>query len=1028
MKKETNISRMWRKATLAAAAVCVSAGLANAAVPFPNGGTIEANVEYEIGIGDFSATFIPSTSGTVMHTVANYIHPYYDANHTNMVPDSEDKLQNYNDLGTKSLTVTKGTPVYFSGFLTKYDYQPGVTFKITENAPIKINGYSIQPNSVLSTTSGYDDLLVYANQPVRAQGATLTIDKSGTSQSISTSSEYATTLSFNYVKILNNWFNTKALEGGEALTLTIRGIVNNAGVLYNGGQDLVLHYKAPQKTTTLRSVVYPDPFNSFWPEGDPGAVLTAVYSDKITKAEYHLTFGNFEQEIPDGYYEWGSSNNPNSEAKITIEGNTVKVDFSGKQRRPQDMVPSGTNYNNLVVKIIAWDADGEYVAGSGQGQVGSFDHLLNYKYITPAEFNTTFTPDKGESIKGVNDVKVELYDFDKINFTGVKFEIEGGETIIVPKSEVTITNGAANMTQLTIPVPAAVKNTSERVVVTLDGLTSLDGIDHTNDLRVVYNGFTITTFELFTPPPAEQIISAKTLSGLEAGTRIDVLTNISEEYPDLYMTYRIENIYNGETTIEVNSFLNRISDFGEVVYTNELMQNVKMLRNHEYRFVFTAYETEMDFNYGNAPIGSEYFTYFGSAEPFRFSSIELESVNPENGTEIDPTQTQFVLKYNGLVQLSSATSYINAGQGQTVPFESIVATEDEGGYANEWTVTIPDSYIATSGITSLDLTIVATDEEGLLVQGNEGEEESNYLWLNYPIYGAGLNSDFYVTPAEGVVEELLAFEIGCDSFDTSLTYNSDLAMTLTVLRDEREYETLYTITADDCEVVPVPKPGVEIPEGTEDTNSDYYTTVVRFSLVAPITEDGLYSLNIPQGFFEFGSQFTTTVNEVRAIGYQIGGGASLIDYTAVPEPGTVTELSQVKIHFDAASEGAGRPQLSINNGTPIDLDYQTTLSDDYFEVWMDLEINMPQTYTENGTYEVILPDGFILDEFGDSVGKITLTYIIGTNGIDAIFGNETSVNVYTVDGHQLVKNGNADDVKALSRGMYIINGKKIVLM
>ena len=54
-------------------------------------------------------------------------------------------------------------------------------------------------------------------------------------------------------------------------------------------------------------------------------------------------------------------------------------------------------------------------------------------------------------------------------------------------------------------------------------------------------------------------------------------------------------------------------------------------------------------------------------------------------------------------------------------------------------------------------------------------------------------------------------------------------------------------------------------------------------------------------------------------------------------------------------------------------------------------------------------------------------YVVnGTSGIESILGAD-SFDVYSINGMQLVKNGKADDVKALNQGLYIINGKKVIV-
>lgn len=1027
MTQKTTKKQLWGKLCLAAAAICVTAS-AYAAEPFPDGGTLKANTDYLLeGSSDIQATYVPDQTCTINYNCGNGVHPYSDIECSQ---ELDRQFQSYLDYGTYSLAVEKDVPVYFKvdGFELQFG-MAGMTFRISQNQPIEVVGYDNAPGSVLSVTNGFNDTGIRFNQPVTAESVTISITGTDKVANVSMSTTPNMYLYIPYVNTLNNWFNSGALRGGEDLTITVKGIKNEEGVLYKDGEDLVINYKAPEKAVRLLSYEAPNPFMSYWKQGDPDAIMTISYDGTISKAEYQMTFGNFEAEIPDGYLELGASDNPDSPAKVTIEGNIVKIDFAGFQRRPQDMVPSGTDYGNLVLKVYAYDEIGQPVMGNGSGQVGSFDQLLNYRYISPAEIRPVFTPAKGESLKGVNEVEIHLYDYDKIEFTGVKFELENGEAIVVPASDIKVNEGTNNDWTLTIPVPEAAKTTDGKVTVTLENLTSVDGVDHTNEIRAVYNGFTITSFEYF--DAQGQLVTARTLPEFEADSKVQVVPNIGSEYPDMYMEYEVlRMVKDGEPeSVKPASYMIReIDPFdGSIIFSQEFPMSVKLVRGEEYHLVFTAWTDEMSRWTGAEPLGSEYEIFTGTTEPFRFSSIQLTSVSPENYTEIEPTLTEISLDFDGLVNIDSQTSFINYGQGMTVPFARIEPIDSEDGtYANKWNLYIPETYIATYRVEVLNLTIIATDENGLLVEGNEGFEEGSYIGLEYTIAGAGTNADFYVLPAEGEVESLSEFEVGCYSQPTGINYNATETIDLV---DRMNRNPIYQFTSNDMQIVSVPKEGVEIPDDADETDTKYFTTVVRFTLPTELTEDGTYLLTIPQGFFTFGDMFTTTVNAVRSVSYEINNGGGSGDepaYTVTPAPGAVTELSEIIIEFEEGpSMGSGFPTLKIDDNEPIRLgDPDVEWPEDWSDMSNKYIQKLPQTYTEKGVYVITYPAGFFQGMFG-GLPKIEITYLIDTTGIESVYGDDVIVNAYTLDGRQVIANGNADDVKALAPGMYIINGKKV---
>lgn len=778
---KTLVSWLWDKSYLIAMTIFLTVGLPlSAAETFPYGGTLQPNVEYSFDGVELSATFIPSITGEISYNCVGIMSAYSDSSHTERI---EQVSSSYIDgFQVNTIKVTKNIPVYFyaEAIDVMFFANPGELFKVTENEPIKFLNCSIPEGEVLSLTSGYSDLIVYFNQGVISAGATIAVSGTDIEVPVTMSTDFTPSLSVNYATPLMSLVNSDKIKGGEELIVSISGIRNSAGSEYNNGEDLVIRYKAPAKPVTILSKRLPDPFLSYWKEGDSDALVTVEYSGDISKASYLLKYGDFESEVPDGYIEEGESDDPSSPAKITIDGNKVTVDLSGKQRRPQDMVPSGADYGVILVRVAAFDSVGEPVAGDGQGMVGSFEQEVSYLYVSPAQFNTTFTPESGQSLKNRESLYLHLYDYEKVQFSGVKFEIENGPSIIVPKSEITETGGPDFDWTLTIPVPEAVRTTNLKVTVTFEDMDFLDRDDHSEEFSAVY---------------------------------------------------------------------------------------------------------------------------FGSS--------------------------------------------------------------------------------------------------------------------------AGLNTDFYVLPAEGYVDELLVFEIGCENFITGLSENVELQLTLSSVEDR---EILHTFSMEDCKILSTPKAGIEIPDGISENDSRYYSTVATFTLPSPIADEGGYLLVIPEGFFTFsqtGSE-AVSLNSVRTVAYEIPGKQPVISYTATPEPGTVRELSEVSIYFpEGPGFGMGEPQLIINSGLPITLQADPEYPADFEDISMTLKITMPTTYTSQGTYEIILPEGYLLDANGDPVGEYKLTYYIGTTGIESVTVNGGTLEVYTLDGrHMTVKD---EDLKVLDRGIYIVNGQRFLL-
>ena len=95
-----------------------------------------------------------------------------------------------------------------------------------------------------------------------------------------------------------------------------------------------------------------------------------------------------------------------------------------------------------------------------------------------------------------------------------------------------------------------------------------------------------------------------------------------------------------------------------------------------------------------------------------------------------------------------------------------------------------------------------------------------------------------------------------------------------------------------------------------------------------------------------------------------------------------------------------------------------------------------EEYTEAGTYTFTIDAGFFEDSddgFATTHYPINQAYsfswtVVGaSSGIEAIFAEDGVVNVYKVNGIQILKDAEPAELRSLDPGLYIINGKKVYL-
>ena len=192
------------------------------------------------------------------------------------------------------------------------------------------------------------------------------------------------------------------------------------------------------------------------------------------------------------------------------------------------------------------------------------------------------------------------------------------------------------------------------------------------------------------------------------------------------------------------------------------------------------------------------------------------------------------------------------------------------GLSNVWKLGINKATLASVG-DNLTLSVVATDYDGNLVEGNTGEEENSYLMLTYTLL---FNiPDLTVTPADGSEVKSLS-QIVVEQKEKGL--NEAYTGEAIIVYDAQNQEVARVVSVE-----PV------IPADEED-NWDYVPQQQILTLNNELTATGTYTIVIPQGFFVLGTQFdqhsskrtvvTFRIDPLAAIGH-ISTDSTLADDT-----------------------------------------------------------------------------------------------------------------------------------------------------
>ena len=270
------------------------------------------------------------------------------------------------------------------------------------------------------------------------------------------------------------------------------------------------------------------------------------------------------------------------------------------------------------------------------------------------------------------------------------------------------------------------------------------------------------------------------------------------------------------------------------------------------------------------------------------------------------------------------------------------------------------------------------------------------------------------------VQTNLYFTIGGSTPGGDNAWTTDPAdgSTVSSLHEIHVWNNTVTDMVGGSGKIVVKKDGVEL-EKIADTSWGTDLNELIISTSKEYTEDGVYTFEVPEGFFLDGSgNSLPAVTFTYTIGNGGGDEPATSDWRTDPADGsTVTSIKKIHVWNNTVTDmvgGSGKIVVK-KDGVELEKIADTSWGTDLNE----LIISTSKEYTEDGVYTFEVPEGFFLDGSGNSLPAVTFTYIISTGtGIDGIAADAENAKVYSVDG---IAVKNAD-----RRGLYIINGKKVV--
>lgn len=786
---------------------------------------------------------------------------------------------------------------------------------------------------------------------------------------------------------LISWLNKGKIVGGEEMIITVKNIraAADENIKYGKDGNLTLKFLTPSKPHTLVSKQLPDPFLSYWPKGDERGMIVLTFDSDVMAGDAQTAKGSFTlgyAEMDDVYVE---SLEP---SMFRAEGNKLYIDFTGKLRTKETMGLKN-DWDIITLRLMNVKmADGTNVFSAGAGTSGSFTFTMNYKeYKSNLAFE--LTPADGEKLTE-NTVKIYFSDKNAITFEGVKFTYQDEndkkyQTVVT--EGITSTEEGDEAIEYVIPITDAIKN-GKNVRFTLTGVVANDGLDH-SDITARWN-------------PGPELVATLAPSKVSVNDGSYVKSYYKHELTfDEDVTVN-ENIEAGAVTYKDVKSGRIINAYVEPVANNSkqlmIIPAEDLKDKHQYeltikeRVIVNKEYAETNGKYGNYMTEQSYgFTIYANVGAYDFVT------SPVEGSTVNEISTIICSMIPGANVGSSAIGYANPTDKfvyllneKNEKIATATCGDVEGGMYIKFSpaITEPGTY-----------TVHIEDSVYFVGTGFEAAQNENPVEFKYTVIAAPEELEFTTDPEnEATITSLGEIVIMSDK---------DIYGTTTPIQAYCDRQVFNgTLTMGDI------------------NRREAY---IEFTDAAgePITAEGEYRIEIPAGVFGNKAWYDSdclsgACNAATTLYYTVGKEASEITYTADPANGSkVDALGTVTIDYNTTSIMASSGKIEIYKDgkklKEVEADVVYKDPNDFNEVSHKAALEVNET--EAGVYTIKIPEGYFVDDNGDNIPAVTLTYYVGVaNGIQNINAAIANGTVYNLNGVKVNK---------AAKGIFIVNGKKV---
>jgi len=272
-------------------------------------------------------------------------------------------------------------------------------------------------------------------------------------------------------------------------------------------------------------------------------------------------------------------------------------------------------------------------------------------------------------------------------------------------------------------------------------------------------------------------------------------------------------------------------------------EDIKLIEGNEYEFDFHAFSNE---GQPRAEFGKGCkVKVIGTAEPYKYSAAQFVASAPSDGGTIRTAADNVItVVFNAPVK---ARAELNLGMGTSAP----LSCESKSGNETDavWFVTLDGTALSYP---SVNIAIFATGEDGLVVYGESGFEDSACNMINFDLQVSQPRA--LLGNSNSHVESIDKISFYCEKDQTPILHSWMGKPYITDMDGEKvseaieEYVPNY-LTGDENDLVPF-KVIRSIGEGY-----DQEPLELEYKFEPALTTPGRYKLVLPESMFNFGTQY-----------------------------------------------------------------------------------------------------------------------------------------------------------------------------